>query len=166
MKRPTIQRLFELFLVPDNGQLFRKPERSSEMEIRQAVGTNGSDGYISTSIDGWNVRVHVIVFAMTRGSWPEGEIDHINGNKRDNRPDNLRDCKRFQNMHNRPKQRNSRSGIRGVHWSTQRRKWLAQIMVNRKVHYLGLFDDPQEAGKAYREASIRLLGEFSHDASA
>jgi hypothetical protein len=162
MSRPSIERLFEVFLIPDNGFLYRKPVSASDMEKFDWIGSGQGDGYFVADVDGHNLRVHVIIFAMTHRTWPQGEIDHANGIKSDNRPANLRDALRSQNMHNKPKQRNSTSGIKGVHWNAQRRKWQAKIMVDRKVHHLGLYDDPNKAGEAYIRASKKLLGEFSH----
>lgn len=161
-KNPSIDRLFELFYIPDNGFLYRKVERSSDIPRMKYVGEDqDQDGYFTCKMDDKSTRVHVVVFAMMHGRWPDGEIDHANGIKNDNRPENLREATRVQNMHNRPKQRNSVSGIRGVHWNKQCKKWHAQIMVNRKVHYLGLYDDIEDARMAYVEASRKFLGEFS-----
>lgn len=87
-------------------------------------------------------------------------VDHINHDTLDNRRVNLRICTHSQNLMNRGKNRNNSSGYKGVYWSKAAGKWYAQIKVNRKSNYLGLFLTKEEAHKAYREASKKFHGEF------
>ena len=88
--------------------------------------------------------------------------DHINGDKLDNRKDNLRICTTSENMMNRGKQSNNTSGYKGVFWSIPAKRWRAQIVVMRKAIHLGLFDTPEEAYKEYKKAEKKLFGEFVH----
>jgi len=92
----------------------------------------------------------------------EMETDHINGNKLDNRKINLRICTKSENMRNRKKQSNNTSGYKGVFWHHKANRWRAQIVINKKAKHLGLFDTPEEAGKAYREAELKYFGEYSN----
>ena len=89
------------------------------------------------------------------------EIDHINGDTLDNRPENLREATRSENEMNKlPGKRNS-SGIKGVSWEKRRSKWRAQITVNGEYKYLGSFGTRDEAESAYIAASIEMHGGFS-----
>ena len=87
--------------------------------------------------------------------------DHINHNTLDNRECNLRNVTNSQNMMNRSgAQVNSKSGVRGVVWNSDRGKWQAQIRKNRKNIYLGLFESLDDAANAYRDANKKYFGEY------
>ena len=85
---------------------------------------------------------------------PKGyEIDHINHNTLDNTRNNLRKATRSQNSQNlKGAHKDSKSGIRGVYWQKNLKKWQAQICVNNKRIHLGTFDEREEAAKAVKEA--------------
>lgn len=90
-------------------------------------------------------------------------IDHINGNRLDNRRENLRIATKSQNCHNQGIQRTSTSGYKGVTWHSGRRvnKWIAQISLNGRRIYLGCFDDIHVAAHEYNKAAIKYHGEFA-----
>lgn len=94
---------------------------------------------------------------------PEGlEVDHKNGNGLDNQRPNLRVATHRQNMFNRRKQSNNKSGFIGVSWSKQNKKWYACIgLPNRKTKCIGFFDDVIEAAKAYNQVALELRGRFA-----
>lgn len=95
---------------------------------------------------------------------PEGMVvDHVNGNGLDNRRENLRICSQQQNLRNRKIHKNNRSGFKGVYYDSgcTRRPWRAEIRANGKKIGLGYFVDPEEAHKAYLDASAKLHGEFA-----
>lgn len=87
---------------------------------------------------------------------PEGmDVDHINGDKLDNRKENLRVCTRSENLHNIRTKTATRSGLRGAYREQNRGKgcrWFSQISVRGKVHHLGRFDTAEEAHEAYQKA--------------
>jgi hypothetical protein len=87
-------------------------------------------------------------------------VDHISGNTLDNRQENLRICTITENNRNCHKNKRNTSGYKGVHWNKEKRKWKAAIKVNRKLIFLGLFDDLEEAYEAYVAASKKYHGEF------
>lgn len=89
------------------------------------------------------------------------EVDHINGNKLDNRKVNLRKVTSSQNKCNRPLQRNNSSGLRGVIWNKQRGKWMAQIKSKNQYHYLGLFTEKKDAALAYNKKAVEFFGNFA-----
>lgn len=91
-------------------------------------------------------------------------VDHINGNTLDNRSENLRIVKPFENSQNRTgAQRNSKTGLRGVSWNSRKRKWQAQIKVKNIRKHLGYFDCATEAEEAVKTAR-RLEMPFSKEA--
>ena len=92
----------------------------------------------------------------------KGEIiDHINGDKLDNRRSNLRICTISENAQNSRLPINNLSGYKGVTWHKVKMKWLAQIMKDGKQHFLGYFLNAEDGARAYNEAAMRLHGEFA-----
>lgn len=89
------------------------------------------------------------------------QTDHINHNGLDNRRINLREVTRSQNSMNQRKTRGV-SKYKGVYWNKSRRKWLAQIQINKKHTYLGLFISETEAAEAYNEKAKELFGEYAN----
>lgn len=86
-------------------------------------------------------------------------VDHKNGNCLDNRRSNLRLASNTQNQQNAKKQSRNTSGYKGVRFS--KGKWMARISVNGTRLYLGMFDTPQQAHDAYKEAALKYHGEFA-----
>lgn len=97
------------------------------------------------------------------GAWPEPfYIDHINGDPTDDRWCNLRLATQRLNNANARMRKNNTSGIKGVHWDRERKKWFAAI--NDAVGHrraLGRFERLEDAAEAYRKAAQELFGEFA-----
>jgi hypothetical protein len=85
--------------------------------------------------------------------------DHRDGNGLNNQRFNLRECNKSQNQMNRRLFKNNTSGYKGVCGSAD--KWKAQIMVNKKYIYLGIFSSKEDAAEAYAEAAKKHFGEFA-----
>ena len=83
------------------------------------------------------------------------QVDHINGNKLDNRKQNLRICTHEQNMWNRGPLKNNKSGYKGVGWSKREKKYQVVIQANNKQVWIGYFDDLKRAARAYDRAAIQ-----------
>lgn len=115
---------------------------------RQAGGIDRPDGYIKIK----GSYAHRLAWAFVHGSWPLADIDHINGDKSDNRIANLREVDRKRNMRNAPRSSSNSSGITGVKWHARARKWQAQITVDGREVYLGLFASKKEAAIARKHA--------------
>ena len=101
---------------------------------------------------------------MTGRPVPKGfEIDHINGNRADNRWSNLRVVTRRQNCMNHAVPKHNVSGVRGVSWHKYRKGggcWMARIEVNGKVIHLGVFSEKDDAIAARRKAEELYCGQF------
>lgn len=113
---------------------------------RPAASEKGR-GYLMLRLDGRALFAHRVVFILATGADPHPlHIDHINGNRADNRPANLRAVTNAQNIAHRTRQnRNNTSGHPGVYWHKAAGKWAACIKRNRTTHHLGLFDQIDEA---------------------
>lgn len=103
---------------------------------------------------------HRLAWLIVTGEWPTAEIDHINGDRADNRWDNLREATRGQNMFNRAKLANNTSGFPGVRFRPHHGKWEARITVSRKTVWRAYALTAQEAAALRREALPKFHGEF------
>lgn len=164
MKDKTLLKLCSKFLKynENTGVITWKIKPNfSTIKIGDEAGGETTNGYRGLMIDGKKYLSHRIAFLITYGFLPR-YIDHINGQKLDNRLCNLRECTHSQNLHNQGIQSNNSSGYKGVSWHKNTLKWCAKIEVNKVANNLGLFKCKHEAARAYNKASKRLSGEFGY----
>lgn len=145
-----------LSYCPESGLLYWKVARG-RCAAGAVAGYDTGRGYVGVRVNKRCTYAHRVAFLLMTGREPEGEIDHINGDRSDNRWANLRDVSQAENMMNRMVSSTSRSGVMGVFWNSSKKKWTAKIKKNRKTVYLGDFDDIADA-KAARKVAERALG--------
>lgn len=110
------------------------------------------NGYHGIRIDGALILIHRAIWVLHYGEWPKGELDHINGDKADNRIENLRDCTKSENMRNQKLRSDSTSGFPGVHFDKERGQWAARIGLNGGWTHLGRFNRKADAIAARKAA--------------
>lgn len=120
----------------------------------QVAGAPDREGYIIMSVGGQQLRAHRLAWWFVNGSFPEGQIDHINGDRSDNRISNLRCVSNQENSRNQRRRVTNKSGHQGVCWHKRFNKWISQIRVDGRYVYLGLFSDLQKAVEARKAAEI------------
>lgn len=120
------------------------------------AGSIDNKGYKRISLDYIRYKVHRIVWFYFNKTWPKQQIDHINGNKLDNRIENLRDVKQTINMYNKQEAHsNSKTGYLGV-TKQPTGKYTARIKVGDKLIHLGSFDTIIEAHNIYKEYKNKI----------
>ena len=88
------------------------------------------------------------------------QVDHKDGNGLDNQKENLRICTQSQNLGNRGIMKSNTSGVKGVHWDKNAKKWRARLGMNGKRKCLGLFSNIDEAKNVYIKAAKEFFGEY------
>lgn len=150
----TAVRLRELLNYdPQTGIFTRRIDIRQRWKAGSVAGNIAPSGYVRITIDGRSTQAHRLAWLWMTGAWPDADIDHINGDRADNRWANLRDVTRTVNMQNlRGAFGNNKSGLLGAGWDKARRKWMAVIWINGQRHHLGRFDSPEGAHLAYLSA--------------
>lgn len=143
-----------------DGQLFRKVSRRS-YKSGDLVGNIEASGYVRTTLNGKRYSIHRIVYLMQHGYMPK-EIDHINGNKSDNRIENLREVSRSENNVNRGSFKQNKSGYKNVSWHKLESKWQVQLKINKKAKHFGYFDDLELADLVATEARDKYFGKYAN----
>lgn len=159
----TAERVRELLdYNPDTGVLtwIGLPDYMADRLGKEAGNVNAVSGHRFVMIDQRNYLAHRVIWLHVHGVWPNGQIDHKNGNRDDNRLDNLRDTTptvNAQNLHG--PQKNNKTGFLGVIFKPAMaigKQYEARIMANRRIHRLGYFETPEEAHEAYLAAKRQL----------
>jgi hypothetical protein len=126
------------------------------------ISYRNSDGYIKLKALGQSVSAHRLAYALYYGKWPNGQIDHINGDKADNRITNLRVVTISDNNKNKAKQRNNTSGHVGVYYVPALNAWRARIKANGVYYDLGTHKDMADAISARKSAELDLGFHANH----
>jgi hypothetical protein len=156
----TQEYLHSIFEYKD-GELFAKTNRgNNKIKKGEKCGVIKSNNYLSIGIGYEEYLVHRIIFMMFYGYFPK-YVDHMDGNSRNNKIDNLRECTNQQNSFNQKLRKNNSSGIKGVSWDNYRQKWSAKCQLNRKTIFLGRFKTIEEAEKIVKLEREKLHGAFA-----
>lgn len=140
---------------PALGFLFWRRDVGSSAKAGEVAGWLHNRGYWAVSIDGRNYLAHRVAWLITTGGWPHSQIDHINGNRLDNRRSNLREVTNAENAQNKRRARSdNKSGVIGVR--QLRQKWQARIMVAGKAKCLGTYATKDQAAAAYIDCKRQL----------
>lgn len=124
-----------------------------------ALNSLEATGYLTGRIDGLFFKAHRVAWALFHGEFPKEAIDHIDGDKTNNRISNLRLANKQQNAANMQIRRSNLCGLKGV--SRARKRWRAAISIKGKNFNLGHFDTKEEAHKRYCEVAIEHFGEYA-----
>lgn len=152
---PTVAEIQNLFAYnPETGQLFWRVARG-RVAAGAPAGSQHSSGYMQVMVGRANLYAHRVAWCLTHNEWPAGCLDHKDGDRANNRLDNLRVATRPMNAQNRRKPAKSGStGFLGV--TPHRGRFRACIFTARRTQSLGVFDTPEAAHAAYVNAKRQL----------
>jgi hypothetical protein len=132
----------------------RYVKRAKGRSVDKEPGTLNTNGYLVICIDGKRYLAHRLYWYLHYGYWPSEHIDHINGDKLDNRIQNLREATISQNQRNKPS--------KGYSFHKGSGRFQARIHVEGKTTYLGWFKTEEEASKAFEESKEKFHGAYAY----
>lgn len=161
VQHPTQEALNAAF--EDVGTTIRWRDNGDWRRSGEVTCTDGR-GYLTVKFNGRQYNVHRLLWIMRNGPIPDGmQIDHINADKTDNTPENMRLVSHTENMWNRRGNRNNTSGVKGVTWHKKLGKWQASISIGGKGCYLGVYESVEDAARAVRAKRAELHGPYAND---
>lgn len=165
----TFEEAKELFIYNrETGVIkWRKRFNGRQRADLVAGGTSPNGmGYTQIGINGKRYLAHRIAMLLAYGFYGDGlEIDHLNHVRNDNRLVNLRFVTRTGNNRNKSRGNNNTTGVTGVHYRKDHRRYVARIKVDNAYIYLGEFVSLEEAAKARRDAEIKYKFNPNHGAN-
>lgn len=158
----TLEKHFKVCNQSTSGLIWLLPT-SNRVQINTKAGTKDvSNGYWKIRFMSKQYYCHRIVYYLHNKIDPKDfDIDHIDQDKSNNNPLNLRLATRSQNSANRNKNRTNTSGHKGVCWINTKQKWAAQITCNNKHFNLGYFNTIEEACAQYNKEAARLFKDYA-----
>jgi hypothetical protein len=155
----TQEYLQKIFDYKDGNLYWKIPRKNVKVGLI-AGGVDSSTKYLSVKIDGKKYKNHRIIYFYHKGFLPKC-LDHIDGNPQNNRIENLREATHLQNSYNMKLPITNKSGVKGVCWDKNHKKWFARVSFQYKEHFIGYFDEIDKAKVAIIEARNKLHGEFA-----
>lgn len=166
MLEPRYEEVARLFTYDrETGVLYWRNKNRNSIRSNYVAGSikGTRDGYRRVCVNGKICQEHRVIMMLCFGHIPENaEIDHINHVRDDNRLVNLRFATQGENLKNQSVSSKNTSGVTGVYFSKARKKYIAQIKVNRKLIYLGMFETLEEAAAARAEANLKFNFHNNH----
>ena len=151
--------LNELFTYND-GLLYWKKKVSDKVCVGSPVGSIKNDGYLRTKINRIDYSNHRIIFMMHHGYLPK-ILDHIDGNRLNNKIENLRAASPNENLYNSKKSVINTTGKKGVSWIKKRQRYRVAVLVDKKYKFCGYFKDFELACLVSDEARSKFHKEFA-----
>lgn len=162
---PELSELRSQFSYDPNEGVVRWGVRRSGVKFGDRAGRPAPDGHISIVLNRRHILAHRVAWKMHYGVDPPSVIDHINGDPADNRIVNLRPATPAQNGANRSISTRNATGVKGVSFDRQTKKYRASIRVNGSLVALGRFSSLEDAAAARRKAELDYFGNFSRRAA-
>ena len=160
----TQQKLLNLFEYRD-GEIFYKVTRSRNKAGSKAGTYRKHDNAYQVIIDKKHYLLHRVIFMMHYGYLPD-YVDHIDGNRSNNKIENLRPATLNQNAQNAKLRKDSISGIKNVSWNKVDKSWKVRIQVNNKRITIGQFKDLELAALVAEEARDKYHKQFANHGAA
>lgn len=146
---------------PDTGYLTWLKSPCRRVKEGAVVSSIDAYGYFVVAFRGSRWKAHRLAWFLHYGEDPPETVDHINGDRKDNRLCNLRAASRGENLKNMSVSGKGSSKYKGVSWNKAVKQWTAYISVDNKKVHLGCFSSEEEAANAYNKRATVEYGEFA-----
>lgn len=146
---------------PESGLFLWRTQRNSHSTPGKLAGCRNSLGYWEIGLNGVTRPAHRLAWVLVHGAFPQCSVDHINGDRCDNRIQNLRLADASRQAMNRGTRSDSATGIKGVRWDAKSRRWVARIGWRGERVIIGRYQSEAEAAAAYDAAAAILFGAFA-----
>jgi hypothetical protein len=158
----TQQELKELLHYnPETGIFTWKVSTARRVSSGDVAVTKRKDGYIQIKLNNELILSHRLIWIYMYGYLPK-YIDHINGQRDDNRIINIREVSNQQNSLNSKISKNNTSGIKGVYWDKSRNKWTVRLSIDGKCKFFKRFDDIDLAKLVIEEVRNKYHGKYAN----
>ena len=152
-----LKELFDRMFTYKDGHIeWQHPVKA----MKNPAGRVNLRGYRYVNVNYKSYLVHRVIFLMHHGYLPK-YVDHIDGNKTNNKIENLREATHSQNILNSKRSSRNKSGVKGVFWCDKRKRYLAKFEMNNKWYWAGSFKNIEDADLALRKLREKHQGEFA-----
>lgn len=143
---------------PETGVCRWLVNRGTRSLAGNVAGSPHCEGYLHCRIYRKQYMLHRLIWLWMTGEWPRNQIDHVNGNRIDNRWANLRDVLPHENNQNRAliSKNNNTSGLIGIYWSTRDKNWRAQLRHKGKLYNIGRYATVEDALRARNAFKFKM----------
>lgn len=150
----------------ESGEIRWKKKVGARGVVGKLAGGKNSGGYPMMKYRGYSFFHHRIAIAFCTGSWPELEVDHIDGKKDNNCLCNLREVSPCDNARNKKRYKNNTSGVSGVRFRNKKPTWHVYISAGGREKYLGAYGNLLDAAAARRSQELALGYHENHGRTA
>jgi hypothetical protein len=159
----TQNRLKEVLDYNPITGIFIRKIRINKVKAGSIAGTKTAQGYLSVSIDGRPYLLHRLVILFMTGSFPEKQVDHINGIRTDNRWMNIRNVSVQENSFNRVPNKNRELQVKNVYWIPKLKRYRVKMKINKITTHFGYYDDLELAELVAKEAQQKYHGVYARN---
>jgi hypothetical protein len=131
----------------ETGIFIRIKSNSNRAKVNCVAGNIRKDGYLEVRVCKKSYLQHRLAWLYIYGKFPDKLIDHINGNRNDNRIENLREVDYKENTYNSKVRSDNKSGVRCVSWNKKSQSWEVRVKVDKKLKHFGSYKELDDAAK-------------------
>lgn len=160
---PSLEILEKFFIYDETRGLLINKINRGKVKAGETAGRFNPSGYLQVRINYVAYYVSRVIWKLKTGEDPgDKQVDHINGNRSDNRWFNLRLATPSQNLANKPKHSGDLNLPKGVYASPTKGKYCACIKIKGKTKHLGTFNSAEEAAKVFEEKAFSVFREYTN----